>query len=183
MHQQLLSRIHTDGRCVFALITISSAMSKSPDSSTKMWQFPLQFNHRHRRISVTNAINPRAAARNNHIHQPARLDQFLHRLPRARSRSSIAPSGTPGTAARISPAADCCAPLLCRAQHNRVAGFQRKHRRINRDIRPRLVNDSHHSQRHAHLADVQPVRACPLARVSPIGSPSAAPRAPPAPSP
>jgi hypothetical protein len=34
------------------------------------------------------------------------------------------------------------------------AGFQTQSRRVDRDVRPRFVNDADHTERHAHLADL-----------------------------
>ena len=39
------------------------------------------------------------------------------------------------------------------AQNRGVARFQTQTRRVRRHVRTRLVNDAHHAQRHAHLAD------------------------------
>ena len=52
--------------------------------------------------------------------------------------------------------------LFTAAQNNCVASLQRQHRRIDGHVGPRLVNNSHHSERHAQLADAQSIRPSPL---------------------
>ena len=43
------------------------------------------------------------------------------------------------------------------AQHDRVARLQAQRGRVDRDVRPRLVDDRDHAERHPHLAHVEPV--------------------------
>ena len=43
------------------------------------------------------------------------------------------------------------------AQHDRVAGLDRQRGRVHRHVRARLVDDRDHAERHAHLAQLEPV--------------------------
>jgi hypothetical protein len=43
------------------------------------------------------------------------------------------------------------------AQQHRVAGLQAERRRVDRDVRPRLVDDGDDTERDADLAHVEPV--------------------------
>ena len=52
--------------------------------------------------------------------------------------------------------------FLPAAQHDGVAGLEHQGGAIHRHIGPRLVDDTHHAQRHAHFADAQAVGAGPL---------------------
>ena len=57
------------------------------------------------------------------------------------------------------------------AQHDRVARLQAQRRRVDRHVRPRLVDDRDDAERHAHLAHVEPVRrAGTPSSTSPTGS-------------
>ena len=97
--------------------------------------------HRHRGILGDEGDQPRRPRRrNDHVHQATGLDEFLHGLPRVRieqldgtlrqSRHGGKNLHQPLIAARR---------FLAAAQHNGVAGLQRKHGCIDSDVRPRLV--------------------------------------------
>ena len=76
--------------------------------------------------------------------------------------SEIAPSGSAGRRrrprrrSRASTAFECAAVRRA-AQHDRVAGLQAQRGGVDRDVRPRLVDDRDDAERHAHLAHVEPV--------------------------
>ena len=73
--------------------------------------------------------------------------------------SDTAPVREPGLGriAREASTAFECAARRRAAQHDRVAGLQAQRGGVDRHVRPRLVDHRDHAERHAHLADVEPV--------------------------
>ena len=121
------------------------------------------FDHRDGGILGDKRDQPRAPARNDHIHQPAGLDEFLHRLPRAWIEQLDCALGYSGDSGKnLHQPLIASSRFFAAAQHDGVAGFQREHGRVDGNVRPRFIDNPHHAQRHAHLADAQAVRACPL---------------------
>ena len=80
---------------------------------------------------------------------PAAGDERDRALGQARRRAASA-------AIAASTALECAARRRA-AQHDRVAGLQAQRGGVDRDVRPRLVDDGDDAERHAHLAHVQPV--------------------------
>jgi hypothetical protein len=52
--------------------------------------------------------------------------------------------------------------LRAAAQDHRIAGLQAQRARVGRHVRPALVDDADHAERHAHALDDEPVRPRPL---------------------
>ena len=164
MHQQLL-------RCITHRRPLRLGVDHDPAGHLKIGGFIHEdvavpctgFYHRCRGILGNEGDQSHAAARNNHVNQPPGFSEFLHRLPCARieeldcslwhSRHRRKNFHQPLIAARR---------FFAAAQHDGVARFQREDSRIHSNVRSRLVDNSHHSQRHAHLADAQAVGAGPL---------------------
>ena len=65
-----------------------------------------------------------------------------------------------GDQARVNRAARIRA-LGAAAQNDCVAGFQAQRTGISGNVRPTLVDDTHHAERHAHALDAQAIRSCP----------------------
>ena len=74
---------------------------------------------------------------------------------------SASPAPTAASAAIRTSAAFECSALGGAAQDDRVARLDAQRRRVDRDVRARLIHDRDHAQRHAHLAHIQPIGQAP----------------------
>ena len=119
--------------------------------------------HRHRGIFGDECDEPGAAARNDDVNQAAGCNQLMHRLPRARIEQFDGPLGQAGNRSHnLNQALAAPRGFSAAAENDGVPGLEREHRGIDGHVRPRLVNDSYHPQRHTHFADAQPIRLGPF---------------------
>ncbi len=120
-------------------------------------------NHRHGGVLGDKCDEPRAAPRNDNVHQTAGLNEFVHRLARAGVEKFDCAVGHAGHCRKnFHETLIAVRRLFAAPQNNGVASLQGKYGRIDSDVRARFVNDSNHTQRNAHLPDVQAVGASPL---------------------
>ena len=122
--------------------------------------------HRHRRDVLQRRLQPLAAARDQQIDEPVlrrQLGQVLapaagqqqHRVlrqPRLGERLADDRRQRPVGALRVARP----------PQHDRVPALDRQRRAIDRHVRPRLVDDGDHPERHPNLPQVQPARQRPV---------------------
>ena len=137
--------------------------------------------HRHRGDALQRRLQPLAAARDDQVDEAGLRGQLCELLVPPPATSDIAPVRQPGrraasTATAASTAFEC-ARRSRPAQHDRVAGLQAERGGVDRHVRPRLVHDRDHTQRHPDLADVEAVRGA-GGRRSPRRPDRAAPRCP-----
>ena len=121
--------LQTEGRCVLALITMGSAISKSADSSTKIWQFPAPVSITGTvEFSVTKVMRPAPPRGMITSTKPAGLDQFVHRLPRSSNRAIRSrPRERPERQSYFHQPLIAAGRFFASAQYDGVAGLQRQH--------------------------------------------------------
>ena len=144
------------GRCVLALSTIASAIVEvggRVDEDVAVAR--RRVDHRHRRDLAQRRLQALAAARDDQVDQallPGQLGQrvapALDELDRALGRVLGGDRRQHRVGVRRARRA---------AQHDRVARLQAQRGRVDRDVRPRLVDDGDDAERHALLAHVEPV--------------------------
>ena len=124
------AELHTDGRCVLALITMPSAISKSADSSTKMWQFPAPVSITGTvALSATKEIRPGPPRGMSTSTRPRALISSCTESRVLESSNSIAPSGTPATLVQnLDQPLIAVGRFLAAAQHDGVPGLQHQRR-------------------------------------------------------
>ena len=164
VHQQLLGCIANRRTLRLGIDHNASAISKSADSSTKMWQFPAPVSITGTvAFSVTKEIRPGPPRGISTSTSPRALISSCTESRVLESSSSIAPFGTQPQPHDL----DQVSRLLCTASlppRRTIAlpVLSTSEARINSDIRPRFVDHTHHAQRHAHFANAQAVRSRPL---------------------
>ena len=124
--------------------------------------------HRHPRLGLHARHQALAAARHQHVDELPACRRASRRPRRDRRsapvewrRPAMPPPCRPCDQAGVDRGAG--APAVgATAQNRRVAGLQAQRAGIGGHVRPALVDDADHAQRHAHAADAQAVRARPL---------------------
>ncbi len=118
--------------------------------------------HRHLRLFTHPADQTLPAPRNRHVDILGHVQEMAHRLPIRRSHQlhrmvrQAHISGRLGQNLRDRSVR--VRRLLAAAQNHRVATLHAQRGGVGRHVRPRLVDEENHPQRHAHLQHLQPVR-------------------------
>ena len=156
--------LQTRGRCVLELSRIASAMSRSASRvDVHVAVADAGLDHRHRRLLDDRPDQPGAAARDQHVDQPAGPHQLLDRL----AARPPAPAGSTSAGRPASAAASRSTATIASldaaggggaAQQHRVAGLQADAGRVDGHVRAGLVDDADHAERHPDLAQLEAVR-------------------------
>ena len=126
-----------------------------------------RFDDRHLRRLHAVADEPRAAARDEHVHRPMQPHELVGRRAVGGGNEADAPLRHAGSLGGVGEHAGHGLVRAGRhapaAQHRRIAGLQADARRVGRHVGARLVHHGHHAERHAHA--LEPDAALERARV------------------
>ena len=164
MYQQFFSRVADRRTLRLGVDDDGSAISKSRRPVDEDMAVPCSgLDHRHRGIFRDERDEACAAARNDHVHESASLDQFVNGLPAARIEQLDCTFGnTRNRSHDLNQALIAASRLFASAQNDGIPRLQREDGRINRYVRTRFVNDPDNAERHTQLANAQAVRLRPF---------------------